>query len=844
MYLNKSILTYIFLMFMFHQANGEGAKQILPNSTDVAALMIDNASYGNFAVFGSTDDERLYLHIANPNTEQVFLGFSRAYSTMNGLFNSSSATDAYFRIKDPNGNIVYGPEIINSSTANISTWSEATTGPSNIYSGGYNNAFVFNPAGNPAGDYYIEFSTSSSSESNNDIFFPYFDITVATTGGSPTAIDGRLYSKRWALACPPLGVSDPTYGSFWRPFNGAFYVMDTDNGFVTYVDFAGSGFQPYAFNISFNSTGTANTGNPISDRKSVDGALSSQPEFPVFLNDPDQNVYPSGSFGTFTVNSNLPNIKGCGASSGYDISIEVTREGLVELLLDFDQASGAGNYDPGTADRLLILTVEELPGETAPYQRTISWDGLDGLGANVNTNVSLNAVFTYSQGEYHLPVYDAEYMITGFTPQSYRPTPSPSYNLRLYYDDTGISTSSGNGSADLNGCTPPCHTWTEYDYGNANTINTYWFAQQEAIPLSLNVLGCPPNADDEEVTTESGVAIDIDILDGDDDPNGTIDPTTVIIISQPSNGTISVDPVTGVVTYTSNFGFTGVDVFTYTVNDNDGETSNVATVRINVLPNIACIPERSVFDWATDFNGTGGSGAYNLQDVTFPYAKAIDGVTTTFTMDEPSPAGSVLQSFQVSDQFTGRPASMIQNGRAAVWTVDETANGGAPNHQATTLTIDFSQDVQGLQFAVLDLDDGDFDVDGVQFEFYLDGVQLTLDSVVFSKGSRVYRYADYTYVGEGTGGNASNTSTEGDIFVNLKTSMIVDQIKVIYGNYRGSSYNSSGNHFIGFSGMSWCKIVDLTENCTDGIDNNGNGLIDCDDPDCQNVGTSNTINNN
>ncbi len=33
------------------------------------------------------------------------------------------------------------------------------------------------------------------------------------------------------------------------------------------------------------------------------------------------------------------------------------------------------------------------------------------------------------------------------------------------------------------------------------------------------------------------------------------------------------------------------------------------------------------------------------------------------------------------------------------------------------------------------------------------------------------------------------------------------------------------------------------ENCSDGIDNDGDGLIDCDDPDCDQIGTSNTINN-
>ena len=42
-------------------------------------------------------------------------------------------------------------------------------------------------------------------------------------------------------------------------------------------------------------------------------------------------------------------------------------------------------------------------------------------------------------------------------------------------------------------------------------------------------------------------------------------------------------------------------------------------------------------------------------------------------------------------------------------------------------------------------------------------------------------------------------------------------------------------------------ILDLgtcTEVCNDGIDNDGDGLIDCDDPDCEDVGNASTINNN
>ena len=39
----------------------------------------------------------------------------------------------------------------------------------------------------------------------------------------------------------------------------------------------------------------------------------------------------------------------------------------------------------------------------------------------------------------------------------------------------------------------------------------------------------------------------------------------------------------GTVIFTPRRGFAGTDTFTYTINDNDGATSNEATVRVNVV---------------------------------------------------------------------------------------------------------------------------------------------------------------------------------------------------------------------------------------------------------------------
>ena len=100
-------------------------------------------------------------------------------------------------------------------------------------------------------------------------------------------------------------------------------------------------------------------------------------------------------------------------------------------------------------------------------------------------------------------------------------------------------------------------------------------------------VAAPPVANDDNVQTTLETPVDIDVTSNDTDDN-TVDKTTVTITSSPSNGTATVDGTTGVVTYTPDVGFTGVDYFDYTVDDNSGNTSNTANVTITVkLPTVA-----------------------------------------------------------------------------------------------------------------------------------------------------------------------------------------------------------------------------------------------------------------
>ncbi len=99
------------------------------------------------------------------------------------------------------------------------------------------------------------------------------------------------------------------------------------------------------------------------------------------------------------------------------------------------------------------------------------------------------------------------------------------------------------------------------------------------------VIGSAPEADDDAALIASaGDSVLIDVVQGDVDADGSVDPTTVAVTSGPTNGTADPDPVTGEVTYQHDGSGALTDTFTYTVMDDQGNASNQATVRISVGP--------------------------------------------------------------------------------------------------------------------------------------------------------------------------------------------------------------------------------------------------------------------
>jgi hypothetical protein len=104
-------------------------------------------------------------------------------------------------------------------------------------------------------------------------------------------------------------------------------------------------------------------------------------------------------------------------------------------------------------------------------------------------------------------------------------------------------------------------------------------AQSNTATVSLRVQPAPVASND-TATLQANQNAAINVLANDTSAGGTLDPTSITINVSPTHGTAAV--ANGEVTYTPTSGYSGLDTFQYSVKDNLGTPSNVATVSIEV----------------------------------------------------------------------------------------------------------------------------------------------------------------------------------------------------------------------------------------------------------------------
>lgn len=460
--------------------HAEGTRQLEPPGAPSLSFcrlaLTQNSSESRipFALVGCDEVFRLNIRIRDYTSEKIYIGFGNITDYVD---ETSVYPDVKFQVKDPSGTVVPGFSLraipaLSGTDGYIETRQQAYAGPmiGGTNADGY-HPLVLSPGKN--GDYVLEFEIPDLGETEARVF-KYFDVTVAN-GNTP--VTGRLWSKSWQLSSS--SVNSAFASSFaW------FYIYSNDS-IVTRFDcnsLAGGIWTIYS-----NEYGCATTGSWSERRSSTSGNATVIPQYKIFLNDPDEQEFPTGTIGELLGFQMLPH----DCDTAITFSATVSKSGNIEILLDIPP------FNPGTTgieDVQLGYNVEAGENILLP-----PWNGKDARNIPLSNGTVVETRIRFLNGLTNLPLFDVEDNPIGFKVDIQRPMQPPGHSkLRIFWDDTRLPSQYQPTANTLEGClysgsgnNSGCHDWPMVDdLGNDNTINSWWYYSSGdtlLIPVTLKL---------------------------------------------------------------------------------------------------------------------------------------------------------------------------------------------------------------------------------------------------------------------------------------------------------------------------------------------------------------------
>ena len=308
-----------------------------------------------------------------------------------------------------------------------------------------------------------------------------------------------------------------------------------------------------------------------------------------------------------------------------------------------------GTIDPATVD-LDPATLGVQTTFTVPNQGTYTVDNLgevtftpvakfNGIATPVNYTVNDNEGTTSSPATITVTVSDVNE-----APVAVNDSASTSEDTPVSFDivanDTDLDGTIDPATVDLDPATPGVQT--TFTVPNQGTYTVDNLGEVTFTPVAnFNGSATPVNytVDDNEGTTSSPATITVtidpivdavnDVVSVDEDTPLVVDvfvndndvPTAgTITITQPTNGVVVItdpngtpnNPSDDVVTYTPNPGYSGSDIFTYTICDSNSEC-DTANVEVTIIPISSSIGNLIWYD--LNQNGIRDPGEYRLEGV-------------------------------------------------------------------------------------------------------------------------------------------------------------------------------------------------------------------------------------
>ena len=499
------------------------------------------------------------------------------------------------------------------------------TGPSNgtITSFNSDGTFIYTPNADFNG---TDTFTYTITDADGDTDTATVTITV---DAGPDAVDDNFNTEEDSAVGGDVSTNDDegdtpaSYAVNTGPSSGTLTSFNSDGTF-TYapgIDFHGTDSFTYTITDADGDTDTATVTITVDSNPDAQNDFFNTEEDTAVNGNVSTNDDKGNSPATFAVNTNPSN--GTLTSFNTDGTFIYTPNADFNGIDTFTYTITDADGDTDTATVQII--VDEGPDAVN-----------DSATTNEDTNVSGDVSTNDDEGD---------------TPATYTVLTNPSNGTLPTFNADGTFTYSPN--TNFNGVDTFTYTITDAD-GDTDTAT---------VTITVNDVNDPPVANDDSASTDEDVAVDIDVPSNDTDVDGTIDRTSVTITDPADNGSTSINPTTGVVTYTPATNFNGTDTFEYQICDDDG-ACDTATVTIDVGgvndPPVANDDSASteedtpvdvdVTDNDTDVDGTIDPTTVTITDDADNGSTSVDPVTgvVTYTPD-PDFNGTDTFEYQVCD---------------------------------------------------------------------------------------------------------------------------------------------------------------------------------------------------
>ncbi len=292
----------------------------------------------------------------------------------------------------------------------------------------------------------------------------------------------------------------------------------------------------------------------------------------------------------FTVANVAPVAQADTASTQEDSAVQVD---VTANDSDADSALNKASVTVVTAAQHGITSVDTGTGVIS-YTPAGNYNGSDSFSYQVQDIYGANSnVVTVSVTVQ--PVNDA--------PQAVADIASTTEDTALMVDvlanDSDIDSGDSLDPATLTLVTSPTHGTAQISHGqvsytpaanfNGSDTFSYTVADQQgavsnvaSVMINVGSSNDAPLANNDTASTDEDHAVSVDVLANDSDMDGTLVPASVALLQQPAHGQVLLNSATGALVYTPAANYFGQDSFSYAVQDNEGATSNAASVTVTV----------------------------------------------------------------------------------------------------------------------------------------------------------------------------------------------------------------------------------------------------------------------